>query len=98
MFRSADAHRKIVLGGLTIAAGADGWDPAEIVSALLLVNEQLAQQPERRDRLRQKGIEHLEAREAARKAAKQGNSSSKEARGATAGPVCGGDEVGGRTR
>ncbi|WP_033477479.1 hypothetical protein, partial [Xanthomonas phaseoli] len=31
LFRSADAHRKIVLGGLTIAACADGWDPAEIV-------------------------------------------------------------------
>ncbi|WP_337054565.1 hypothetical protein [Pseudoxanthomonas sp. USHLN014] len=31
LFRSADAHRKIVLGGLTIAAEADGWDPAEIV-------------------------------------------------------------------
>ncbi|WP_414616408.1 conjugal transfer protein TraD [Stenotrophomonas muris] len=71
LFRSADAHRKIVLGGLTIAAGADAWDPAEIVGALLLVSEQLAQQPERRAHLRKKGIEHLDAREAARKAAKQ---------------------------
>ena len=71
LFRSADAHRKIVLGGLTIAAGADGWDPAEIVGALLVVSEQLAQQPERRAHLRKKGIEHLDAREAARKAAKQ---------------------------
>lgn len=71
LFRSADAHRKIVLGGLTIAAGADGWDQAEIVGALLLVSEQLAQQPERRAHLRKKGIEHLDAREAARKAAKQ---------------------------
>ncbi|HGM7098328.1 conjugal transfer protein TraD [Stenotrophomonas acidaminiphila] len=71
LFRSADAHRKIVLGGLVIAAEVDGWDPAEIVGALLVVNEQLAQQPERRAHLRKKGIEHLDAREAARKAAKQ---------------------------
>jgi len=71
LFRSADAHRKIVLGGLTIAAGVDEWDPAEIVGALLLIGEQLAQQPARREHIRQKGIEHLEAREAARKAAQQ---------------------------
>ena len=69
--RRADAHRKIELGGLVIAAGVDGWDPAEIVGALLVVSEQLAQQPERRAHLRKKGIEHLDAREAARKAAKQ---------------------------
>ncbi len=71
LFRSADAHRKIVLGGLTIAAEVDGWDPAEIVGALLVVSEQLAKEPNKREALRQKGIEHLEAREAARKAAKQ---------------------------
>lgn len=71
LFRSADAHRKIVLGGLTIAAEVDGWDPAEIVGALLVVSEQLAREPGRRDALRKKGVEHLEAREAARKAAKQ---------------------------
>ena len=69
--RRADAHRKIELGGLVIAAGVDGWDPAEIVGALLVVSEQLAQQPERRAHLRKKGIEHLDAREAARKAAKR---------------------------
>lgn len=63
LFRSADAHRKIVLGGLTIAAGADGWDPAEIVGALLVVGEQLTQQPDRRAKLREKGIAHLQARE-----------------------------------
>ena len=71
LFRSADAHRKIVLGGLTIAAEVDGWDPAEIVGALLVVSEQLAKEPNKREALRQKGIEHLEARKAARKAAKQ---------------------------
>jgi len=70
LFRSADAHRKIVLGGLVIAAEVDGWDPAEIVGALLVVSEQLAQQPERRAHLRKKGVEHLDAREAARKAAR----------------------------
>jgi len=70
LFRSADAHRKIVLGGLTIAADADEWDPAEIVGALLLVAEQFPQRPALREQLRQKGIAHLEAREAARKAAK----------------------------
>lgn len=69
LFRSADAHRKIVLGGLVIASAADDWDPAEIVGALLVVGEQLAQQPDRRPRLREKGIEHLEARAAARKGA-----------------------------
>lgn len=71
LFRSADAHRKIVLGGLTIAAGADEWDPAEIVGALLLVGEQLAQVPERREKLREKGIEHLEARAATRQGGAQ---------------------------
>lgn len=71
LFRSADAHRKIVLGGLVIASGADDWDPAEIVGALLLVGEQLAQHPERREKLREKGIEHLEARKAARQGGAQ---------------------------
>ncbi|WP_312769923.1 conjugal transfer protein TraD [Pseudoxanthomonas mexicana] len=69
--RRADAHRKIGLGGLVIAAGVDEWNEAEIVGALLAVSEQLAQQPQGRDRLRRKGLDHLEAREAARKAAKQ---------------------------
>lgn len=69
--RRADAHRKIELGGLVIAAGVDEWNEAEIVGALLAVSEQLAQQPQGRDRLRRKGLDHLEAREAARKAAKQ---------------------------
>lgn len=68
--RRADAHRKIELGGLVIASEVDSWDPAEIVGALLLVGEQVAQQPARREHLRQKGIEHLEAREAARKGAR----------------------------
>ena len=69
--RRADAHRKIELGGLVIAASADEWDPAEIVGALLVMAEHLAREPNKQEALRQKGIEHLEAREAARKAAKR---------------------------
>ena len=64
--RAADAHRKISLGGLVIAAGVEGWDPAEIVGALLLVSERLEQEPGGRRRIRERGISHLQAREAAR--------------------------------
>ncbi|MBN5094927.1 conjugal transfer protein TraD [Stenotrophomonas maltophilia] len=66
--RRADAHRKIELGGLTIAAEVDGWDPAEIVGALLAISERIVTHPALRSQLREKGIAHLEAREAARKA------------------------------
>ncbi len=68
--RQEDAHRKIVLGGLTIAANADAWDPAEIVGALLFMGERFAGQPALLNQCREKGIKHLEAREAARQAAK----------------------------
>nr|WP_244672224.1 conjugal transfer protein TraD [Xanthomonas phaseoli] len=68
--RRADAHRKIGLGGLVIAAGADGWDEAEIVGALLLIAGQLEREPQRRDQLRERGIKHLEARAASREAAR----------------------------
>nr|WP_253910813.1 MULTISPECIES: conjugal transfer protein TraD [unclassified Stenotrophomonas] len=70
LFRSADAHRKIVLGGLTIAAGADDWDPAEIVGALLVIATQLEREPQKREALRERGIKHLEERAAAREAAR----------------------------
>ncbi len=70
LFRSADAHRKIVLGGLTIAAGADNWDPAEIVGALLVIATQLEREPQKREALRERGIKHLEERAAAREAAR----------------------------
>lgn len=63
LFRSADAHRKIVLGGLTIAAGADDWDSAEIVGALLIIGEKVAAAPHLREQMREKGIAHLQARE-----------------------------------
>lgn len=68
--RRADAHRKIGLGGLVIAAGADGWDEAEIVGALLVIAGQLEREPQRQDALRERGIKHLEARAAAREAAR----------------------------
>ncbi|HHA2882196.1 conjugal transfer protein TraD [Stenotrophomonas maltophilia] len=68
LLRSADAHRKIVLGGLTIAAGADNWDPAEIVGALLVIANQLEREPHKREALRERGIKHLEERAAAREA------------------------------
>ncbi|OOG64449.1 hypothetical protein B0E46_07290 [Rhodanobacter sp. B04] len=62
--RRADAHRKITMGGLVIAAGADHLDPAELVGALLgwLHNRD----DDRAARVRERGIKHLEAREAAR--------------------------------
>ncbi|MBO9755601.1 conjugal transfer protein TraD [Xanthomonas phaseoli] len=68
LFRSADAHRKIVLGGLTIAACADGWDPAEIVGVLLVMGERMSATDGLREKLRERGIAHLEARAAAREA------------------------------
>lgn len=66
LFRSADAHRKIVLGGLVIASETDDWNEAEIVGALLIAAERVAQQPGIRAALKEKGIRHLEARKAAR--------------------------------
>lgn len=66
LFRAADAHRKILLGGLVIAAGADGWDEAEIVGALLAIQARLESHPQVREQLRRMGLDHLEARERAR--------------------------------
>ena len=59
-----------IVVGLVIAAGADGWDAAEIVGALLFMGERFAGQPALLNQCREKGIKHLEAREAARQAAK----------------------------
>jgi hypothetical protein len=67
--RRADAHRKIALGGLVIAAGAADLDEAELVGALLAYQERVAK-PEaasQRDTLRARGRAHLAARMAARK-------------------------------
>lgn len=68
--RAEDAHRKIGLGGLVIAAGADEWNPAEVVGALLVVREKVEASPKLREQLRQRGIEHLQRREASRRAVK----------------------------
>ncbi|HEL4249170.1 MULTISPECIES: conjugal transfer protein TraD [Lysobacteraceae] len=66
--RRQDAHRKIGLGGLVIAANADGWNEAEIVGALLAITDRFASHPDFREQVKERGIRHLEAREAARKA------------------------------
>lgn len=68
LLRSKDAHRKIVLGGLVIAAEVDDWDPAEIVGALLLVSEQLAAKKDLRGYVRERGIQRMMDRADARAA------------------------------
>ena len=63
--RRADAHRKIELGGLVIASGVDGWNQAEIVGALLMMDQRLKQDAgDGRAKIREMGIAHLAAREA----------------------------------
>ncbi|MBQ4853099.1 conjugal transfer protein TraD [Rhodanobacter sp. B2A1Ga4] len=57
--RKADAHRKIKLGGLVIAAGADDLDPAVIVGLLLAGLEYTAREPENLRRIQEQGIAHL---------------------------------------
>lgn len=65
--RKADAHRKIVLGGLVIAAGLDAWNEAEIVGALLAASATVAgpDGDARRRALREQGIVHLQRRKMA---------------------------------
>ena len=62
--RQQDAHRKIELGGVVIAAGADHLDPAELCGLLLVSLQQLT--PEKAAQLREMGLTHFEARKAAR--------------------------------
>lgn len=72
--RRADAHRKIELGGLVIAAGATDLDEAELVGVLLAYQERVAK-PEafgQRDMLRARGRAHLAERAAHRKAGGRG--------------------------
>lgn len=57
--RRADAHRKIGLGGLIIAAGADKLNEAEIVGAL---QDYLDHQISRQATARERGIKTLESR------------------------------------
>lgn len=62
--RQQDAHRKIELGGVVIAAGADHLDPAELCGLLLVSLRQLT--PEKAAQLREMGLTHFEARKASR--------------------------------
>lgn len=60
MSRKADAHAKIMLGGVVIASGCGDFDPAELCGWLLLAREKrtdgLAAQAKER------GLRHFEAR------------------------------------
>jgi hypothetical protein len=62
--RQADAHRKIELGGVVIAAAADGLDPAELCGALLAYMER--RNPDGGAQFRERGLAHFEARKAQR--------------------------------
>ena len=60
--RRADAHKKIALGGLVIAAGADDWNPAEIVGVLLAWLSLRTEKTDHREKITQLGVERLSAR------------------------------------
>ncbi len=64
LLRSADAHRKIELGGVVIAAGADQLDPAELCGWLLMVIVQRASKPEAAAAMRERGLLHFASRKA----------------------------------
>lgn len=64
--RRADAHRKILLGGLVIAADVDHWDEATICGALLHSAGYASTHPDILTRWKDQGIAHLEARKASR--------------------------------
>lgn len=64
--RREDAHRKITLGGLVIAAEVDTWDPAQIVAALRHSATYATQHPEIMGRWQAQGITYLEERKALR--------------------------------
>jgi hypothetical protein len=66
LLRSADAHRKIGLGGVVIAAGADGLDPAELCGWLLAVLSQRARTPDAANAMRESGLLRFAEREASR--------------------------------
>lgn len=66
LLRSADAHRKIALGGVVIAAGAEGLDAAELCGWLLAVIAQRSSKPETAASMRKRGLDWFAEREAAR--------------------------------
>lgn len=62
--RREDAHRKIELGGLLIAAGVGDCNPAEIVGVMLTYLEH--RKEELAEKMKKLGLEHLEARKLTR--------------------------------
>lgn len=73
LLRSADAHRKIVLGGVVIAADADDLDPAELCGWLLSIMAQRTANPAAIADVREAGLQRFAARaEAAPSAARHG--------------------------
>lgn len=66
LLRSADAHRKIELGGVVIAAGSGDMNPAELCGWLLAVMTQRARKPDMPAAMRERGLRHFAEREAAR--------------------------------
>lgn len=66
LLRSQDAHRKIELGGVVIAAGADGIDAAELCGWLLAVLGQRVGKPEAAAAMRERGLQHFAERDADR--------------------------------
>lgn len=66
LLRSADAHRKIALGGVVIAAGADDFDAAELCGMLLDARDRVNNSPTARLALKKRGVEHLDARKDSR--------------------------------
>lgn len=65
LLRSADAHRKITLGGVVIAAGADGLDAAELCGWLLAVVEKRTEAGAAL--MLARGLKHFAEREATRR-------------------------------
>ncbi len=66
LLRSANAHRKIEMGGVVIAAGADDLDAAELCGWLLVVMAQRASKPETAAAMRERGMRHFEDRATSR--------------------------------
>lgn len=67
LLRSADAHRKITLGGVVIAAQADGLDAAELCGWLLAAMVHRTHKPEAAATMRERGLVWFAEREAARR-------------------------------
>lgn len=65
LLRSADAHRKIQLGGVVIAAGAGDLDAAELCGWLLAVLSQRASNQQMAAVMRERGLQHFATRKVA---------------------------------